>query len=38
MGRKRYTAEQIISMNRETEVYLNQGSTVGEVCRMLGIS
>ncbi len=38
MGRKRYTAEQIISMLREAEVFLNQGSIVGEVCRKLGIS
>jgi transposase-like protein len=38
MGRKRYTPEQIISMLREAEVFLNQGSTVGEVCRKLGIS
>ncbi len=38
MGRKRYTAEQIISMLREAEVLLNQNSTVGEVCRKLGIS
>jgi hypothetical protein len=32
MGRKRFTAEQIINMLREAEVLLNQGSTVGEVC------
>lgn len=38
MGRKRFTAEQIINMLREGEVLLNQGSTVGEVCRKLGIS
>ena len=38
MGRKRFTAEQIINMLREGEVLLNQGSTVGEVCRELGIS
>jgi putative transposase len=38
MGRKRFTAEQIINMLREAEVNLNQGSTVGEVCRKLGIS
>jgi putative transposase len=38
MGRKRYTAEQIIGMLREAEVFLNQGSTVGEVCRKLGVS
>jgi putative transposase len=38
MGRKRFTAEQIINMLREAEVLLNQSSTVGEVCRKLGIS
>ena len=32
MGRKRYTSEEIISMLREAEVFLNQGSTVGEIC------
>ena len=37
MGRKRFTAGQIIDMLREAEVLLNQGSTVGEVCRKLGI-
>ncbi len=38
MGRKRFTAEQIINMLREAEVLLNQDSTVGQVCRKLGIS
>ena len=38
MGRKRFRAEQIINMLREAEVLLNQDSTVGEVCRKLGIS
>ena len=38
MGRKRFTAEQIINMLREAEVLLNRDSTVGEVCRKLGIS
>ena len=38
MGRKRYTAEQIIKMLREAEVLLHQGSTFGEVCRKLAIS
>jgi putative transposase len=38
MGRKRFTAEQIINLLREAEVLLNQSSTVGEVCRKLGIS
>lgn len=31
MGRKRFTAEQIINMLREAEVLLNQDSTVGQV-------
>jgi len=38
MGRKRFTSEQIINMLREAEVHLSQASTVGEVCRKLGIS
>jgi len=38
MGRKRYTPEQIISMLREAEVALSQGQTVGQVCRVLGVS
>ena len=38
MSRKRYTAEQIISMLREAEVSLSQGRTVGQVCRQLGVS
>ena len=38
MSRKRYTAEQIISMLREAEVALSQGQTVGQVCRQLGVS
>jgi transposase-like protein len=38
MGRKRYTPEQIISMLREAEVALLQGQTVGQVCRVLGVS
>ena len=38
MARKRFTSEQIISMLREAEVLLNQGSTVIEVARKLGIA
>jgi transposase-like protein len=38
MGRKRFTSEQIITMLREAEVLLNQGSTVIEVARKLGIA
>jgi len=38
MARKRFTSEQIITMLREAEVLLNQGSTVIEVARKLGIA
>ena len=38
MKRKRFAPEKIISMLREAEVGLSQGSTVGQVCRRLGIS
>lgn len=38
MGRKRFSSEQIITILREAEVLLNQGSTVGEVSRKLSIS
>jgi transposase-like protein len=37
MGRKRYSAEQIIGMLREAEVAMAQGQTVSQVCRYLGI-
>jgi putative transposase len=38
MGRKHYTAEQIIGMLREAEILQSQGMTIGEVSRKLGIS
>jgi transposase-like protein len=38
MGRKHYTAEQIIGMLREAEVLQGQGMTIGEVSRKLGVS
>ncbi len=38
MSPKRYTPERIIGMLREAEVALSQGQTVGQVCRLLGIS
>ena len=38
MGRKHYTAEQIISMLREAEVLQIQGMTIGEISRKLGIT
>ena len=38
MPNKRHTVEQIIGKLREAEVQLAQGSTVGEVCRSLGVT
>jgi len=38
MGKKKFTAEQIINKLREAEVLLSQGNTVGVVCRKLCIS
>ena len=38
MSRKRYTPEQILNMLHEAEVALSQGQTVGQVCRVLGVS
>ena len=38
MGRKRYKAEQIISMLREAEVLQSQGMTIGEISRKLAIT
>ena len=38
MGRKTYTAEQIIGKLREAEVLLSQGASVGEASRKLSVS
>ena len=38
MPRKRYNAEAIIHKLREAEVLLGQGKTVGQVCKVLGIT
>jgi transposase-like protein len=38
MKKKEFTPEQIITMLRETEVLLSQGSTAIEVCWKLGIA
>ena len=38
MGRKTFTAEQIIGKLREAEVLLSQGDSVGEVSRKLGVT
>ncbi len=38
MGRKTYTAEQIINKLREAEVLLSQGSSAGEASRRIGVT
>ncbi len=38
MARKRFSSEQIITMLREAEVLLSQGSTVIQIVRKLGIA
>jgi transposase-like protein len=38
MGRRTFTAEQIINKLREAEVLLSQGETVGEASRRIGVT
>ena len=38
VGKKRYTAEQIIGHLRQAEIRVSEGTTVAEVVRELGIS
>ena len=38
MVRKSYTAEQIINKLREAEILLNQGATIGEASRKIGVT
>jgi len=38
MVRKTYTPEQIINRLREAEILLNQGTTVGEASRKIGVT
>ena len=38
MGKKRFTAEQIIGKLREAEILLAKGQNVGQVSRALGIT
>ena len=38
MGRKHYSAEQIIRMLRQAEVLSSQGRSVPEICRELGVT
>ena len=38
MGRKRFTAEQIVDKLRQAEVEIAKGLTIAEVCKKLGVS
>ena len=38
MGRKRYSAEQIIRLLRQAEILSSQGRSVPEICRELGVT
>ena len=38
MVKKSYSPEQIITKLREAEILLNQGATVGEACRKIGVT
>jgi len=38
MGRKRYSAEQIIRHLRQAEVFSSQGRSVPEICRELSVT
>ena len=38
MPRKKHTPEQIITKLREAEVAMSTGSSVGEVCRQIGVT
>ncbi len=38
MGKKRYQPEQIIGYLSEAEILLAKGSTMGQVCRKIGIT
>ena len=38
MSKKAYSTEQIINLLREAEVLLSQGKTMGQACKLLGIS
>jgi len=38
MGKRKFTTEQIISKQREAEVFLSQGQTISMVCKRLLIT
>ncbi len=38
MGRRRFSAEQIVDKLRQAEVEIAKGMTIGEFCKILGIS
>jgi transposase InsO family protein len=38
LARKRYSSEQIIHLLREAEIRINQGTSVAETCRQIGVN
>jgi len=38
MGKKRYTAEQIINKLREAEILLSQGATIAVLSKKIGVN
>ena len=38
MAKKEYTTEQIINKLREAEVYINQGISISEASRKIGVT
>jgi putative transposase len=38
MAKKKYTPEKIIGMLREAELVVNQGQTVAQACRKIGVT
>lgn len=38
MGRKRYTAEQIIKLLREAEILISQGLSISKAARQIGVT
>jgi transposase-like protein len=38
MSRRRFTAEEIISLLRRAEIELSRGKTIGQACKSLGVT
>lgn len=38
MGRKRFSAEEIVNRLRQADVLISQGQTVSQVCKQIGVT